>query len=203
MIASSDNRYSQFVTWSKIILPLIAIGLLSTLFLFSHSPADEGLIPFAEIEEIARDNRLSNPNFSGVGANGVIFTISASEARPDPANRSMITIDGTRVSVSDASGSRLEVVAGTATINTTDKVLTTGGLTRVSATRGYLMETEGLVASIEAGTLESTGPLEVRAPFGTMTAGRMLVRGANDDGGLMIVFNKGVRLVYLPAEKGE
>jgi len=196
-----DNRYSLFVNWSKIILPLIAIALLSTLFLFSKRPTDGDLIPFAEIEEIARENRLTNPNFSGVGANRIKFEVSAIAARPDAADARVITVDRTRIALESVAGDTVEIIAGSSRIDPAAKTLTTAALTRVSASSGYTMETEGLIATFDAGTVETTGPLEARAPYGRLSAGHMLIRGANDDGGLMIVFNQGVRLVYLPKEQ--
>ena len=65
-MASADNFHSQLVGWSKIILPICGIGLLSTLFLFARSSTDETGIPFAEIETLAREQRISAPQFSGL-----------------------------------------------------------------------------------------------------------------------------------------
>lgn len=195
-----DNRYSLFVNWLKIILPLSAIALLSTLFLFAHRPGEGEVIPFAEIAEIALENRLSNPRFSGVGSEGVTFEISAEAARPDPAAPAKVMVENTRVELASRLGDTVEIIAGLSQIDTEQKILTTSGLTRITASSGYLMETEGLVATLATGQVESTGKLEIRSPFGQMTAGRLLIRGANDEGGLIVVFNQGVRLVYLPKE---
>jgi lipopolysaccharide export system protein LptC len=122
-------------------------------------------------------------------------------ARPDVEDATVITVDGTRIALRSTAGDTVEIVAGSSRIDSQAKILTTAALTRISASSGYTMETEGLIANFEAGTVETTGPLEVRAPFGRLSTGHMLVRGANDDGGLMIVFNQGVRLVYMPKEQ--
>ena len=39
-MASSLNRYSQWVFWLKIILPIVALAILSTLFLFARKVDD-------------------------------------------------------------------------------------------------------------------------------------------------------------------
>ena len=54
---AAPNTYSTVVSWAKIILPLVALGLLSTLFLFSRTPDPNRAIPFAavDVEELARE----------------------------------------------------------------------------------------------------------------------------------------------------
>ena len=60
-MAVADNTYSRVVGWLKILLPLGALALLSTLFLFARGIAPVGEIPYAELEEIAREARISDP----------------------------------------------------------------------------------------------------------------------------------------------
>ena len=52
----ADNVHSRVVGWLKILLPLAALALLSTLFLFSRGSDPTANLPFSETElnEIAR-----------------------------------------------------------------------------------------------------------------------------------------------------
>jgi len=84
-MATRDNAYSRFVQWAKILFPLIALGLLSTMFLFSRNVDPSNAIPFADIdvEQIARDQQLSSPRFSGTTSGGASIIVDAETAMPD------------------------------------------------------------------------------------------------------------------------
>ena len=45
---ATGDSYSRLVQIGKIVLPLVALGILSTLFLFSGEVDPEAAIPFAE-----------------------------------------------------------------------------------------------------------------------------------------------------------
>jgi lipopolysaccharide export system protein LptC len=149
-MASADNFHSQLVSWSKIILPICGIGLLSTLFLFA--PVD--------------------PN--SFSASDLSLTLNA------------------------ADGSEVRITATTGEIDGTAKVARLRGLARLETSNGYTMETNGLVADLESGTIISDGALEIRAPFGAITAGRVTFETANDAKGRQMLFTQDVRLVYTP-----
>lgn len=195
-----DNIYSQFVAWSKILLPLAALALLSTLFLFSRSPIpDEGSIPFADIEQIARDQRISNPRFAGVATDGSIVTVTAGSARPGSPDGGLdITRPEARIETS--AGATVILRAGSGTIDPSGRNARLTGLAQIETSTGYRMETTGLTADLEQGRVESDGPLEARAPYGELTAGKLLIETPEGADGQLILFNEGVRLVYRPQQ---
>ena len=195
-----DNVYSQFVAWSKILLPLAALALLSTLFLFSRSPVPgDGNIPFADIEEIARDQRISAPRFAGVATDGSVVTVTADSARPGSADGGLdITRPAARIETT--SGAIVEFRAGTGTIDPSGRHARLSGLARIETSTGYEMETTGLTADLEHGRVESDGALEARAPFGELTAGKLVIETPEGAESQLILFNEGVRLVYRPEQ---
>ncbi len=60
---SFDDSYSAFVTWVKTLLPIAALGLLSTIFLFSGKVDVTQSLPYAEnnIDNIIREQRITRP----------------------------------------------------------------------------------------------------------------------------------------------
>ena len=84
-MARVDNRYSRFVQWAKIIFPLVALGLLSTMFLLSRTLDPSNAIPFADIdvEKIAREQQLTSPRFSGTTSDGSSIVVDAESALPN------------------------------------------------------------------------------------------------------------------------
>ena len=192
-----NDAYSQFVSWAKVVLPLSAIVLLSTLFLIARNVGDTSQIPYADIEEIARQPRLSAPKMVGMSETGGTYTIEADVARQDPDTDNGLIAEAIVVNMTTIDGIETTVSAGIGKHDSNAKVVTLDNLARVTTSDGYLMETRGLVTSLTDGSLETTDPLEVRAPYGSLTAGRLTITPDSDEPQL-IVFNNGVRLIYQP-----
>lgn len=194
-----DNFHSQLVGWSKIILPLSALGLLSTLFLFARTNGDTSGIPFAEIEALAQEQQINAPRFSGVTDDGSIVALSAQTAKLDPNNPNRMEAASLKLDLNAADGSKVLITAIDGEIDNAAKIAQLNGLARLETSTGFTMETNGLVADLQTGVISSNGSLEVRAPFGEITAGRVTFQSAQDDLGQQMLFTDGVRLIYTPS----
>ncbi len=199
-MSSRDNFHSQLVGWSKILLPLFALGLLSTLFLFSRNPGQQPDIPFAEIEAIARDQRISAPRFSGVTDDGAIIAISAHSAKPDLTRPDTVSIDRMAMRMDNPDGSHINVTATSGEVDGRAEIAHFLGLARLVTSTGYEMETNGLTAKLDTGVVTSNGLLEIRAPFGELTAGQVTFQVSAEDTGQQMLFTEGVRLIYRPQD---
>ena len=194
----ADNTYSQLVGWAKIILPLCALGLLSTLFLFARSSTAPSDIALEEVAAIAREQRVSAPTFSGLTEEGATIVISANSARPDDTQPDKVSIDDIQMRMDNTDGSNIEVTATQGEIDGRAQVASFLGLARLITSSGYEMETNGLIAELQTGLVTSDGLLEIRAPFGQLTAGKVTFQVASDDIAQQMLFTDGVRLLYLP-----
>ncbi|MEJ8562188.1 hypothetical protein QTO30_13765 [Yoonia sp. GPGPB17] len=194
----ADNTYSQLVGWAKIILPLCALGLLSTLFLLASSSTEPGEITLEEVETIAREQRVSAPEFSGLTDDGAIIVISANSARPDNTQPDKVSIDDILMRMDNTDGSSIEVTATQGEIDGRTQVASFLGLARLVTSSGYEMETNGLIAELQTGLVTSDGLLEIRAPFGQLTAGKVTFRVASENIAQQMLFTDGVRLLYKP-----
>lgn len=202
-MAAYDNVHSRVVFWLKIVLPLLALAILSTLFLFSRRIDTDQALPYAEVdvEDLARDQRLTAPEYSGVTLDGAALMIHAKTARPgidtgaataDNLVASYEAPDGLRIGLSAVEG-RIDEPAGRMTL--------TGNVEIVTST-GYRMTTPGLDSALDRTELHSNGAVRAEAPYGTIDAGNMVIR--HEDAGVpgyVLVFSKGVKLIYEPAEK--
>ena len=83
-MAAPDNLHSRVVSWLKIILPLAALALLSTLFLVARIGDPNATLPFTEkdLEEMASEQRVDGPDFSGTTPEGRAIRMSAQTATP-------------------------------------------------------------------------------------------------------------------------
>ena len=193
-----DNLHSQLVGWAKIILPLCALALLSTLFLFARGSSEPDIAAFTRAEEIAREQRVTAPEFSGVTNNGDIIVISAKSARPDITRADTVVIDEIRLRLDTPDRTFIEVTAVQGEVDGRAQVASFLGLARLETSNGYELETNGLIAELESGRITSAGLLEIRAPFGDLTAGMVTFQVATPRSGQQMLFTNGVRLLYKP-----
>ncbi|MBW7921873.1 MAG: hypothetical protein H3C51_07210 [Rubellimicrobium sp.] len=192
------DLYSRVVGWLKILLPLVALGLLATMFLFARAPVPQGDIPYVVIEDIARDPRIGAPSFSGVTPDGAAVTLAARAVRAQPDAPGALTVEGLRIEIAAPSRQGVVVTAQEGGFDSATRRATLTGLARVETTTGYRIEATGIEADLAQGTLHTLGPLAARAPFGSFEAGGLEVTG----GGAHLVFKDGVRLLYQPPAEG-
>lgn len=196
----ADNLYSQWVGWLKILLPLTALGLLSTLFLFARNPAGPTEIPLAEVAELARDQQLTAPEVSGITDSGAIMVITARNARPSAAGADVVDVTDPRLTMTNPGGSTLDASGITGQLDARAQIARFSGLVRVRTSTGYVMESGGMTVSLNDGTAVSDGLLEIRAPFGRLTAGQVTFQADGSDTGHQMLFTNGVRLIYDPQD---
>ncbi|MDB4054149.1 hypothetical protein N9499_09610 [Octadecabacter sp.] len=181
----------------KVTLPLAALILMSTVFLFARAPSPETTIPYAEIQEIAREPGLSGAQFSGVADDGSVISLTARNTRPVG---DIITADTLLAGIDTVDGTRIDISAGTGEINNSAQTARLTGLARMVTSNGYEMETAGFTANLSTGRIVSEGALEVQAPFGALTAGNLVIETPEGTDEQVMLFQNGVRLVYKPQQ---
>lgn len=195
-MALADNGYSRFVQFAKIALPLLALGLLSTMFLFSRSVDIEDAIPMVDVDpqEIAREQRLAAPKFSGVTSDGSTITVTAETARPDLTDPKRLMAQNVAADIVTPTGTRYIVLSDDAVYDGNKSSLELVGSVRINTSTGYQLTTDILIANLAKTALSTQGMVEGSGPGGTLEAGRMELRAV--DGKQVLVFKDGVKLVY-------
>lgn len=195
-MAGPDNR-TLIVGWAKIILPLCALALLSTLFLFARRSEDDR-IPLTEIAAMAREPRIGNPTFAGVADDGSVVALRAEEIRPVPDRTDSLAVSGVRLAVTAVDGSEIELRAGAGEIDALGRTAAFTDLVSLTSSAGYAIETTGARADLRSGTVETEGPLAVQTPFGRLDAGKLVITADPGGAGTQLLFQNGVRLLYVP-----
>lgn len=202
-MATTTDPYSRLVTILKILLPLIAIGLLSSLFLVRDDDGGGGEIIFSEgdLEELGSGLQISNPVFSGSSRNDDQFRFQAELVVPDavPPTRARITALSGAVTSTD--GSRLELESSAASLDIGAQTLVLDGEVTIASSDGYRIETDRLDVDLGSGGLESRQPIEATGPLGRIESGSFTLAPALDGADdRRFVFGNGVRVLYDPPE---
>jgi lipopolysaccharide export system protein LptC len=199
-MATSENLYSKLVVWAKVTLPLLALILLATLFLFSRKIDPTDAIPYAEVdvEERAREPRLTMPTYAGVTSDGSALTIAAAEARPNSTTGvgTATTLVG---KLETPDGVRIDLQAANGVLNTEGGLMSLGGGVTITTTSGYSIQTQSLVAKLDQTSLSSPDAITATTPMGQLQAGEMaLTQDPKQVKSYLLVFKGHVKLLYTP-----
>jgi lipopolysaccharide export system protein LptC len=194
------DRHTRLVGWLKVALPLTALAILSTLFLVARRIDPEAALPYAEVdvEDLAREPRMTAPTYAGTTEDGAALTLSASEARP-AADGTPARAAGLRLELATPDGGRTELLAAEAVMDdATRQVRLSGGVT-LTTSSGYRLETAEVAAKLDRTGLESRAPVVATGPAGEIRAeGMVLSQDNRTPGAYVLVFKGSVRLVYQP-----
>ena len=187
---SFDDGYSALVAWLKTLLPIVALGLLSTIFLFSGKVDVTQSLPYAEhnVAEIIREQRITQPYFTGIASNGTEIALSAAYASPQVENAQILEITDLSVVLRSTNDRSVQVTAGQGALDSATQTAQISKNVHIAALPDFWLTTEALDMNLKQG-------LAVTA-FGAITAGEMHLQMTADD--QQIVFINDVRLVYSP-----
>ena len=196
---AGTDRYSRLVLWLKVALPLVALAILSTLFLVAESLDPQAAIPYAkvDVERLLEEQGMTRPSFGGLTSNGVAVSISAETVRPDPDTPSRLIGADIDALLTYPDGGQVNIAGPDGILDaTTNEVRLMNGA-RLESTSGYIVETDNITASVEQASVEASTEIRATGPIGDLTAGSMILSQA-EDGNYLLVFKNGVRLIYEP-----
>lgn len=192
-----DNRHSAWVARLKVLLPLIALAILSTVFLLADRGGPGAGADYAPGagDETATGGRVARPDYSGVGRNGAALYLTADEAQPvEPGGE--IAARGLRGTWEGTRGGRIVVTSDDGTLAAGGQTATLTGAVDVATETGFRLTSRRIDVDAAAGRLVSPGAVEGTGPPGRITAGAMQVTQVGDRP--LITFTEGVKVVYDP-----
>mgnify|MGYP001092648953 CR=1 FL=1 len=195
---SFDDGYSALVAWLKTLLPIVALGLLSTIFLFSGRVDVTQSLPYTEhnIAEIVREQRITRPYFTGIASNGTEIALSAAYASPQIENAHILEITDLSVVLRSTSDRMVQVTAGQGALDSTRQTAQISTDVHIAALPDFWVTTEALDMNFNQGFISAKGGFQGVTSLGAITAGEMHLQMTADD--QQIVFLNDVRLVYSP-----
>lgn len=196
-----DLAYSRMVGWLKVVLPILALGVLSTLFLVARTVDPAQQLPFADVdvEGIARDESIGAPDYASVTEEGAAISVSATTAKPDAEDPNKVDGEEVRAAIDLPGGERINIVAGAMRMNPTDGVATLSQDVSITSSLGYAIEASGIEVALDRTGLKSTGPARLTGDIGELTANRFeLTTQSGTQNAHRLIFSGDVRLVFTP-----
>lgn len=187
---------TRIVRWLRVLLPLIALAILSTLFLFSNEPSGESSIPYADVDaqDMARDPRMTAPEYAGVTNDGAAITLRAEELRTGEGQQG--NAEGLRMTWRAENGLAADLTAPGADVQ--DDVISLSGGVRMTTSSGWAITTPQIDSNVGQSRIEAPDQVRGFAPFGELSAGAMQLLRESGDGDHVLNFTGGVNLIYQP-----
>ena len=196
------DSYSRRVAVLKVVLPLAALGILSTLFMLSRDTDPNATIPFsdAEIAERIRDQQITAPRFAGTTENGDEVFLTATKAVPGGDGEPGAAED-LRGEIRLAAGGTVSFHAERGSVNLPDDFAEFRGGVTVTTDTGYELLTETLRTAVRKIEATAPGAVTGTGPVGHLNAGAMYLSAKDNDAKRThLVFTGGVKVVYYPNE---
>ncbi|WP_224816681.1 LPS export ABC transporter periplasmic protein LptC [Hasllibacter sp. MH4015] len=193
-----DNFYSNAVVWVKVTLPLIALALLSSLFLLSGSPDPDAALPYAEvdIDQITREQRVTEPRFAGVLGDDQALVLVAEAVSAASGQTEQIRAQGVEGRLDLNQQDYVSVIAALGNIDMARQVATLSDGVTLESSLGYRMNSDRLLVALNRVDLSAPTPVIVTGPGLEITADSMELSG--DQGEAIVRFNGSVRMLYDP-----
>jgi lipopolysaccharide export system protein LptC len=194
------DRYSRMVTWLKVVLPLLALGILSMLFLISRAVDPPAKIPFAdsEVQERLTNQQVTGPYYSGTTVDGDEITFIAETVTTPDGQTGTNKAENVDVRVDLVGGTHVTVTARQADVNIADGITDLAGDVEVITSTGYVMRSDLLKLRMSRMEMISPDRVTATTPVGDLEAGAMRMitpEGATES---QFLFTGGVKLLYQP-----
>ena len=193
------DRYSRMIALLKVLLPLMALALLSTLFLLSRNIDPMASIPFAEakVNERMRDQQITGPFFSGSTEQGDQISFSAGEISVADGN-GRVTANDVSAQIDLSSGARLVFFADLGEVDIANDTSILSGNVLITTSTGYKINSERLVSAMTSLNMESPDKIIAEGPLGTFSAGSMRLTLSEKTKFTQMIFTNAVKLIYDP-----
>lgn len=190
---------SYLISALKIGLPLLALAMLSTLFMFSRPRVPEPSIPFSRLLDGAQlsGEQVGSPHFSGRLESGDLLSMTAQNARPQ--GEEVIFAEDMNARLHLRGGGVITLSSANAALHEArDEADLTGGV-HIENALGYVLDTTGMTAALDRVDMISHGPVTGTGPLGDLEAGRMhIFTDPEDADQVQMLFTAGVKMLYLP-----
>lgn len=194
------DRHSQTITFLKVALPLLALAILSTLFLVSRAVTPTASIPFAdgEVQERLANQQVTGPYFSGTSSNGDQIAFIAERLSTPDGTLGSNKAENVLVQLDMAGGTQIMLEADLAFVDiASDSSELSGGVEIITST-GFELQSELLKIGLSELDVTSPGAVTGQTPGGNIQAGSMRLfvpEGATD---AQLIFTNGVKVLYQP-----
>ena len=205
---ASSGLGARIAQVARLVLPLGALTLLSTVFLFSENIDPQRAVDLAglDVAELTREPRIGTARFAGVTEDDTAMTIRAATVRTvtDLTQQGPIrlSLDAPEGDLQFASGRSAQFRAAQGEVDQGQDMMLLRGAVTLETSDGYSATMPLLRAALERTHLQGSGGIEAQGPPGEIRSDTLEITTVTGrPGGYLLAFRGNVRLIYLPDER--
>ncbi|MEO8531702.1 MAG: hypothetical protein ABI459_10795 [Deltaproteobacteria bacterium] len=193
------DAWSRAVSYAKVLMPLGALAILSTLFLLSRKV--DAVIDLSAFNAADLAQTIANPRFAGVSDDGSTFQLAARAANPVASSTDQMKVDDINLSMDLRDGSRIDARATLAFIDMRAKTVVLENKPVITTSNGYDITGDDISISYGDNRVVTATKIAVSGPTGLITADQLTLtdRGTNASDYKM-VFSGNVHMTIQPTE---
>jgi len=190
------NSYSRMVAWLKILLPLIALGVLGTVFLFNSKDSFEVGFTFsrADIETLEKGSFIKNPQINGITKKGEPFHLTADEIRPQGDNNNVVVITNLNAEFLFDTGEWAKITSDSALMDVVAQTVWFENGGQLATSDGNIAVVETLHLLIASGELQGSG-IVANGPLGRISAENFRIESREGEN-RVLWFENNVKMRY-------
>ena len=194
------DPYSRMITILKILLPSIALLILSFLFFLpDHRTKLQAVNKIDKsILQVIDKAGISQPSFRGTLASGSNLELYAKSVLTKNKDKSIIELDEITARLEIDKKSWATAFANKGLINTTEKTAEMVGSVKVRGFKKIQIDASDLKIFYQRALVTTKKPISMRGKFGMISAGSAEFYDMNQKlgEGYVLLFDKGVKMVY-------
>ena len=195
-----DDKYSTLVAIFKVMLPCLALIILSALFLLPDNRTKIQALNTIDKStlNIVKKAGINKPSFRGTLASGSNLELYATEIMTKNNDKNIIEINEISARLELNRNNWATASAKKGVVNISEQTAEMVGKVSVKSSNGVLIETSDLKVFYAKSLIKTEGAVFMKGPFGTIKAGSAEFYDMNQNSGIgyVLLFNKGVKMQY-------
>ena len=169
--ALSPHRYSRFIRWMRVVLPMAAIGILALLAAWPRMEETFEILPKESVlPQTVGKNELLNPRFESTDEKSQPYTVTAARALQDAHDPEAVLLDDPTADITLKDGTWIAARAQNGTYRQKEERLFLEGNVRLFHDQGYEIKTSALLVDLKKNDARSDRPVSGQGPAGTLDA---------------------------------
>ncbi len=197
----ASPRYSRFVGMMKLLLPLLALGLIVAVVIWPNELRQATGFHLAYVSTSdggAAELTMLRPRYLGTDARNRPFVVTADRATQDPNDQRLITLVQLQADMAMADGRWFTIMADSGTYHQQRQHLRLNGAINLFSDQGYEFNARAVDIDLKSGRAVSNQPVAGQGPFGTLRADSLEV----EDFGQRLIFKGNVRMRVVARDRG-
>ena len=195
-----DDKYSTLVAIFKVMLPCLALIILSSLFLLPDTRTKIQALNTIDKStlNIVKNSGIKKLSVKGTLASGSNLELYATEIMTKNNDKNIVEINEISARLELNRNNWATASAKKGIVNISEQTTEMVGKVSVKGSNGVLIETSDLKVFYAKSLVKTEGAVFMKGPFGTIKAGSAEFYDMNENSGIgyVLLFNKGVKMQY-------